>query len=904
VNTRPPALARWLLSRVLPADMRDNVPDELDELFARDAGARGRARASLGYWRQLFAFAVHLLSDRYRNSRLTVTPGISWIDIKLAVRMLARYPGLTVVGVLGMAVGIAIATAAFTIASKWLDPMLPLDEGDRVMAIQMWNVNTQNRELRARYDYETWRHEVRSMQEIGAFRTISRNLIAEGAQPENISIAEMTASGFTVARVAPLMGRYLTPEDERPGAADVLVIREDAWRRRFGADPGILRREVQLGGTYYTVVGVMPADFEFPLGHSYWIPLRLPPVGKPLEGPGLHVFGRLVPGATIESAQTELTAIGQRISAASPATHEHLRPRVMQYGYAFTDMDDPDTVLVIRAVQVAVVLMLIVVCVNVAILVYARTATRQGEIAVRAALGASRARIVAQLFAEALILSTVAALVGVGLVAVGFDQLETALGEISGGLPVWINFTLSPVFLVVLVTFTVLSAAIVGVIPALKATGRRVQGRLQGLSAGAGSHMQMGRLWSALIVAQVAIAVALLPATVFHSWSALRFRMGDPGYAAHEFLTAEVFADIPTDAARTPESERAFNTRYGVRVAELERALESEAAVRAVAVSAAPPGGELAMVLEAEGIDAPHDAVDYNIVEGSKRGRLVRFNRVAADFFDVFDVPLLMGRGLDRHSASIVVSRRFAEIVFGDGNPIGRRVRYVGRSREAGSASPPLGHWFEVAGVVADFPPDGAGDARADARVYHLAAPGDVHPVLLAVRVRGISPSSFTNRLREISAAVDPTLQLRRISSAEQVAKREQRLMRLLGGTLAAVMLSVVALSAAGIYSLMSFTVSRRRKEIGIRAALGADPSQILAGIFKRAVGQLAAGAALGLAVAGGLEYLSGGGLVEGRGAVILPMVAALMTTVGLLAAWGPARRGLRIHPTEALREE
>ena len=908
-DLRPPALARWLLARVLPADMRDYVPEELEERFARQVASDGRLRATLRYCGQLFSFAFHLWSERFGHGSLTMKTGISWIDIKLAGRMLVRHPGLTLVGVIGMAVGIAIATATFTIASRLLDPVLPLEEGERVVVIQNWNVSTQNRELRARYDYETWRTEVRSLQDVGAFRTIARNLIAPGSQPENVSVAEMTASGFTVARVPPLMGRYLVPEDEHAGAPNVVVIREDVWRRRFGADPGILGREFQFGGTHYSVVGIMPADFEFPFGHSYWMPLRLPPVSGPLEGPGLNVFARLAPDATLESAQTEVAALGARVSAASPTTHQHLRPRVMTYGYAFTDMDDPDNALIIRAVQMAVVMMLIIVCVNVAILVYARTAMRQGEIAVRTALGASRGRIVAQLFAEALLLAAVAAVVGVGLVAVGLDQLEAALGEISGGLPMWLNFTLSPRFILVVALFTILAAAIVGILPALKATGRRVQSRLQGLSAGSGSRMHMGRGWSALIVAQVAITVALLPPMVLHGWNALRFRMGDPGFAAHEFLTAQVLADVATDTVQTPQRDREFKTRYGARVADLERALEADTDVRAVTFSAVSPGGELAMVLEAEGIEAPQDQADYNIVEGSKRGRPVRFNRVAADFFDVFDVPLLMGRGLEstvagRGSSSIVVNRRFAEMVFGDGNALGRRVRYVGRSREAGAGSPPLGQWYEISGVVADFPRDGSGDSSADARVYHAAAPGEFHPVVLAIRVRGVSPSAFANRLRDISATVDPALQLRHVSSAEEAGKREQRLMRLIGGTLGAVMLSVVALSAAGIYALMSFTVSRRRKEIGIRAALGADPAHILTGIFKRAVAQLAAGAGLGMAVVVGAEYLSGGGLIEGQGRVIMPLVAVFMTAVGLLAALGPARRGLRIHPTEALREE
>jgi hypothetical protein len=227
----------------------------------------------------------------------------------------------------------------------------------------------------------------------------------------------------------------------------------------------------------------------------------------------------------------------------------------------------------------------------------------------------------------------------------------------------------------------------------------------------------------------------------------------------------------------------------------------------------------------------------------------------------------------------------------------------VGRSREAGEGNVVLGRWYEIAGVVSDFPPHPAGGPPRDPRVYHAAAAGDVYPVALAVRVRGAGPAEYADRLRQIAARLDPALQLRNLSTAEEAIRREQGLMRLVGVTLAAVIGSVVALSAAGIYALMAFTVARRRKEIGIRVALGADGRQILAGVFSRVVGQLTAGALAGIAGAMAFESLLEGETFQGHGAVLLPLVAVFMTAVGLLAALGPARRGLRI-PTEALREE
>lgn len=902
-----------LLALLAPAAERKRWQEEWLAETDEIAAARGGGRA----WRVAFGavpdvFTLRRIADergrREAGHRVTFM-GISSSDLKLAVRMLVRYRGLTAVGVFGMTVGITITAAALTIVSQLMDPALPFEEGDRIVAIGNWDARTNNQEQRVLHEFATWRSSVRSIEDVGAFRLVSRNLIAEGAQPETVAVAEISASAFRVTRVNPAMGRPLLPDDERPGASDVVVIGEDVWRRRFAADPAILGRGIQLGSRLHTIVGVMPAGYRFPVAHSYWVPLRVAPAYEPLTGPGVMVFGRLAPGVALAAAQSEITALGEQMAAASPQTHEHLRARVFPYTHVFTDMDDPDGALVLNVIRTTIVLLLAVVCVNVAILVYARTATRQGEIAVRSALGASRWRIVGQLFVEALVLASVAALVGVALLSMAFTQLDAALKQLAVTFPFWLTFELSTRAVIYIVLLTFFCAAIVGVVPALKATGRRVHTGLQGLSAGSGSRMQMGRMWTLLIVAQVGITVAVLPATLFHAWTTLRFRAGITSYAMHEFLTADVTVERRTDAAPSAEADRRFRSEYGARLVEMERALEAEPAVSAVTFSLTRPGGELAGVIEIEDSPVPPGRIDYNIVEGLRQGHLVRFNRVEVDYFEAYGVPLVSGRAfrpadMGLEGTGVIVDRTFADQLFPGQNPLGRRFRYVGRSREAGLGNMELGRWYEIVGVVNDFPPRVSGGDLAAPRVYHAAAPGQVYPVEVAVRVRGAAPASFADRLREIGARVDPALQLRNVTTAEEAMRSEQGVMRLIGITLLGVIASVVALSAAGIYALMSFTIARRRKEIGIRAALGADGTRILTGIFSRALGQLAIGAALGMAGAIALEVLLGGETFQGHGAVILPLVALLMTTVGLLAAVGPARRGLRIHPTEALREE
>ncbi|MEW6322487.1 MAG: ABC transporter permease [Acidobacteriota bacterium] len=900
-----------LALRAFPCRHRDLYSAEMLDAFDRELGARaGRDRLRFVCAACLNAIGTGL-AERQRQRRIRQGPAFSALDFTLAWRILRRDPGLSLVSVLGMSVGITIAAGAFTIASMLMATTLPLPEGDRLVSLVSWDASTNNRESRLLYDLEAWRHAT-SVEHLGVSRDVQRNLIVDGRAPEVVLVAEISASAFRAAGVKAARGRTLVPDDERAGAPDVLVIGYDEWIRRFGADPDIVGQSVGLGPTRYTIVGVMPEGFGFPAYHGFWIPWRLDAAAcAPRSGPSVSVFGRLAPGATLESAQAELTAIGRRLAAASPATHEHLRPLAVPYAHVFSDMDEPETALAVYAVEIAIVLLLVLICINVAILVYARTATRQGEIAVRVALGASRRRIVAQLFVEALILAGLSAAIGVGLTAVGLRQLEAALLALIPRWPFWFSLELQTSTVVYIVGLTLLAAAIVGVAPALKATGRRVHTRLQTLSPGSGSRMQMGRLWTGLIVAQVAVTVAILPMATYFGWSALRLQSGG-GYATGEFLSASVSLDRgPVPLAEA--DEQAFAARYAGTLAEIERRLRDDARVREVTFSLAKPGRELAVVLEAEGVPVPVDTVDDNIVEGTRRGTLVRFNRVTPDFFSAFDVPVSLGRGLTAADASadaagvtpgVVVSRRLVDDVFGGVSPLGRRIKYVGRSREAPARHVALERWYEIVGVVPDFPLPGSFDDESEGRVYHAVAAGDLYPARLHVRVRAGDPAALADPLRDLSASIAPDVLLLDVSTAGIAFTQEQAMMRLIGMSLALVIVSVLLLSSAGIYSLMSFTVARRRREIGIRAALGANRHRILAGIFSRVMAQLGAGAVLGVIAAVGLQQILEGDMVRNYRAMLLPLVALLMMTLGVIAAIGPVRQGLRIQPIEALRDE
>jgi putative ABC transport system permease protein len=819
----------------------------------------------------------------------------SWLDVRLGLRLLRKFPGLTLVGGVGMAVAIAISTAMFAFFYAYLYSTLPVDDGDRVVALENWDVDAHNEERQAIHDFADWRREMKTMEEVGAFRTIGRNLIVPGGTVEPARIAETTASGFRIVRATPVLGRTLVDDDERKGAPPVAVIGHDVWQSRFAADPGIVGREIRFGGVVHTVVGVMPEGFRFPVNHSYWTPLRADPADYQRgAGPELFVFGRLADGATVEEAQAELSAIGLRAAAAFPTTHAKLRPRVLPYAYPILDIQDV-SVWQVAVMQFIVSLLLVVVAVNVAILIYARTATRQGEIAVRTALGASRRRIVGQLFIEALVLAGVAAALGLVLARVGLDQAHRIMQAEGARPPYWIDYGLPAAAVFYILVLAAVAAVIAGVLPALHATGRSMHSTLRALGGSTGAAL--GRTWTVLIVAQVAFAVAALPVAVMTAWHEVRSTITNPVFAAEQFLAASVSMDPEPPPGIDPAAhQRALGARAVGVQSDLVGRLEAESWVSDITLAMRPPGEEDTRRIELAG--APAD--------GAPVVRNVGINQVDLDFFGAFDTPLLTGRSFtaadhDGASAAVIVNRAFVRHVLGEGDALGRRLRYVA-DNERGDRTEPV-RWYEIVGVVGDSHANALDPDLVAPVLYHPFVPAETTQVTLVVRIAGGTPAQHLGRLREIAAAVDPTV---RLGAYPLVAVYEQQRLafRLMAAALGLVVATVLLLSAAGIYALMSFTVSQRRKEIGIRAALGADAGRLLRSIFARAARQLAYGVAAGVAIAILLDRLSDGELLGAGSAILLTTMSALMIVVGLLASVGPARRGLRIQPTEALRDQ
>jgi predicted permease len=847
------------------------------------AQARREARQELGGLTQL--------RDAAHEAR--GLPGLEayWLDVKLGLRMLRKSWGLTLIGGLAMTIVIAVALVAFAVVEVQFRPTLPLEEGDRVVALQTWDARAHRRHPTSLRDLELWTEGLRSVEDVGAFQTVVLPLSSAGPSSppgprELVQVAQMSASGFRLARVAPLHGRPLVDEDEHAGAEPVVVIGAELWHSRLGGDPGVLGRQLYLGGIAHTVVGIMPEPFAFPVNHHLWVPLRADasePTALLGDGDGEGVvFARLGPNATIADAQAELATLGL---LALPEGDEELEPRVVPYTLALTgDVDRTEVRWLIRLVVVLGVLLLVPPCANIAILVYARTVTRQGEFAARHALGASRGRIVTQLFIEMLVLTGVATVVALVLARVALGWAEAIVRrEIPGGPPFWMDFDLSWRMVAFAGLLAVCAALIAAVVPALKATGRQMQSGLRALGSRAG--LQLGATWTALVVIQVALTLATLPSAIEIGWGTIRQGVLGPGFAAERFLTARI------EAAQGQERD------WGLPVGELVRALTHEAGVAGASVAASLPGDEEWARVEVTAQMNPGTGVVTST-------SLARTNRVDSTFFDTLQMSVLAGRALgpaDQGPAptAVVVNQTFVREVLGDAEPLGQRVRYLPtRAELEHGKTADSAPWLEIVGVVEDRPANTTGGT-----LYH-PLPLRLELPLAVVADSGSAAGDLGRRLAAHAAAIDPGLVVDEVRTLAQVYREHQVANNVGALSLAVVTLSILLLSAAGMYALLSFTVNQRRREIGIRAALGAPARLILATIFRRAALQVGSGGALGVLVALVLDHSLpaesvGGWEVPG----VIPSAAVLLLVVAILAAIGPARRALRVAPIDELRE-
>lgn len=804
----------------------------------------------------------------------------SWTDLRLGLRILAKYPGLTCVGVASLSIAVAATAGVFAFTANFLKPTLPLEDGHRVVALQNWDVGYRQVGPASLGDYVEWRGELASVQDLGAFSSFERNLITPTGGVGSVRGAEITASAFRLARVPPLMGRTLTDDDEREGAEGVAVIGYGLWQSSFSGDAEVIGQTIRLDGLGHAVVGVMPEGFRFPLNHGLWVALQTDPLDRTrLDWPMVVIFGRLSNEVGLEEAQAELSILGRRRALELPDTHAALRPRVIPYAQQWIG-DQPWGYL---GGRLALLALLLVVCANVGALVFARTLAREGEFAVRAALGAGRARIVSQLFTEALVLCACAAAIGLFLASWGLGLAEEMVRESPigvNGLPFWWQSGLTHQSVVLVGFLTVGAAAVCGLVPALMTTRHRVWMRLQ-RSSSSGASVRVGRGAKIVIASQFGLSVGLLTLAVAEWPDFVMNEAGISGLAPDAYVTAEL-------RPARPGFERAGLAGQLVADREsLASRLDVEPGVMGFAFAGSLPG----MVHPQQRTEVEGASDDWG-------RRTVRVAQVDANFFDVLGVPFKGGRGFDPSDfgpagtvpAVAVANEAFVAARLGGGPALGQRVRFVNRVGEPGP-------WLEVVGVVADFGMNPIDPSRPEGLYVPLGS--EAGPVMLVIRVAG-EAAGFTTRLRSISADASQAYRLARVRplSAVLAVARGQRRTEYAAITVGT--LGILLLSLGGVYAIMSFFVSRRIREVGIRTALGARPSRVTFDIYRRAAVQLGWGVVAGIAVT---LVLSSVALEGGSPAVVLK-VSVVMIMTGLLACAAPTLRLLRVHPSEAMRVE
>ncbi len=815
---------------------------------------------------------------------------VSWLDWKLGARLLLKYPALTIIGGLSLAAAMTIGAVGIEVADELLYKRLPFDEGGRVVRLETQDTAASRVEPRVLHDFAIWRRSLKTVAELGAARVSERNVLTGEGRVESLRVAEITASAFPLTRVPPLLGRPLQPTDEMQGAEPVVVLGYDVWQRQFLRDPAIVGRVVTVGRTGRTVVGVMPPRFGFPRNQQLWVPLPVQDA-PPREGPAVQVFGRLVDGASWQDAAAELAVVSERSAADQPATHAQLRTRVR--AFAGRTPGDPLR-LEDLAVHAIVLLLLGAVSVNVATLIFARTAMRESEMVVRHALGASRARVIAQILTEGLVLALAAAMLGLVVAQTTVRYAWIRASQIIGDdLPFWVDLRLEPVTVAYALLLALAAAALIGLLPALKATGASVQRGLQGITS-TGATMKFGGIWSFIVGAQVACTLLFVPAAVGIFTTSLHNQSRKTLFPAERYLTFSLRMDnealagergVPDDGQIGARRARAYE--------ELAVRLREEPGVTHVAHGDRLP----TMSPEWVAVEMEQDGASPARLHGNYEGGFA-MAAVGAGYHDAFGARIVAGRGLHTADAGmpngpVVVNEAFMRVV--GRNPVGARVRTLQRGSER-----EVGPWREIVGVVTDLEMLFAADWGAAAYIYRAASAAEVDPVVVAVRVAG-DAAPLAPRISGLARQVDAGLHLWDIVTLDDVVAQQKMGMVTGSVVFGSVLLVSLVFCAAGLYALMTVAVARRTREIGIRIALGANPRNVLRSVFARAGRQIGGGIIAGnsliLLLAWRTDSLTADLLVTSV------ITSVIMAAVGVLACAAPARRALRVQPTEALRQ-
>lgn len=839
--------------------------------------ARRRARMEFG--------GLDQVKEACRDARGVNLIETTLQDVRYGSRKLARSPGFTAVAVATLALGIGANTLIFSVVNAAILHPLPFRDANKL--VTQWatspTIGYSGPGSFTDRDYMEWRDQNRVFDEIAAFRGQPSNLTGVG-EPVRLIGAAISPSLLRVLEVNPALGRAFAPEEENPGHNRVALLSDRLWRSRFGRDPSVAGRAIKLDGEFYTVIGVMPAGFGFPNEADVWTPLTL---ASEAHNATLQIVARLKPGVSLERARSEVALIGER-HPAKPGDWEWHTTLVPLGRAVASEVRTPLFVLF-----AAVGLVLLIACANVANLFLARATTRQREIAVRKALGASRARVVRQLLTESVMMAVFGGGLGLLLAALGQSSVAKAASLLprslgspsaaahiaSAGIDFWVlGFTLA---------ISVLTAVLFGLTPAVWASRGGLDSGLK--EEGRSSTPGRGRGYTrdGIVMAEVALAVILLVGAGLLIRSFLHLMNVDPVFSPQNVLTLNI--SLPDTRYESARPMIAFEQQALERLSALP-GVKSAGGVFGLPLGNGAIGGDFTV----EGQPEPAPGTQAFIATKAVIG---------GDYFRAIGIPLLRGRYFDRHDSEsaphvVIVSQSLARHFWPLEEAIGKRLK-PGFSNDA---------WCTVVGVVGDTKQYSLGETPSPSMYLPYAQAPDpflMQDITLVVRT-GADPLSLVTAARHAVQAVDPDLPVFDVASMEQLVYRSVSAPRFNTALLGVFAALALLLAAVGIYGVMSYAVVQRTHEIGVRVALGAGASDILRQVVRQgmlpAVVGIAAGTAGAWAVARFLSSLLFG--VRPTDPVTFAVVPLLLAAVAVVACLLPARRATKVDPVVALRYE
>jgi putative ABC transport system permease protein len=800
-------------------------------------------------------------------------------DVRHGIRLLIKSPALTTVAVLALTAGIGLTTTMFSIVYGALYRGLPFDRPDQIIHLERTNIQQSGSSFEVSiHDFLDWRAQQRSFEALSGFYTGTVNLSGV-ERAERYDGAFVSANMFSLLRVQPVLGRVFQEGEDTPGAEPVVLLSYDLWQTRFAADPRIVGKSVRANGEPVTIVGVMPEDFRFPILQQIWLPLRLDPLKlKRGEGQTVEVMGRLRTALSMEQAAVEMNAIALRLSQEYPESNQNVRPLLKPFIDEYIG-DEPRTMLL--TMLGAVFFVLLIACTNVANLLLGRAILRSKEVGIRAALGASRWRLVTQFLTEALVISFAGAVLGLVVAYFGIKLFNNAIAPSNP--PSWIDIKLDSTALLFVLGLTLITSLFAGAIPALQASRSQLTDVLKDESRGS-SSFRLGRISRSLVIFEIALSCGLLVAAGLTIKSVTKLRNVDLGFDANNLFTARIGLDEPSYPA-AGQQLRFFD--------ELQPRLASLPGVQAVTIASSLPGlGEGSWTFAVEGVTYDRDQ-DYPYAARTAIGH---------DYLSTLGIAVLEGRAFNEQDRETglpvaIVNQSFARKYFAIGGAIGRRVRLGGST----STRP----WLTIVGLVPDATPGELGEEEEREAIYVPLAQSPARFMSVIARTHG-DPLAITSAVRQAVASTDSDLPIYFVQTLRQAIAVETWFYRVFGVLFMIFGFVALALAAVGLYAVMAFSVSQRTREVGIRMAIGAQTRDVLGMILKQGLLQVFIGMSFGLAIA----YVAGKGLalilfdVEPHDLSIFGAIVLVLTVTALLACVIPARRATTVDPLEALRYE